>query len=72
MSSVVLITGFLATLKTTVSQRLSKDLSILCLNKDTLKEHLGDTVGFHNREENLNLSKATFAMMYHLLRQHRT
>ena len=32
-------------------------------NKDKIKEILGDTIGFANREENLKLSKATMELM---------
>lgn len=70
MPIVILVTGFLATLKTTVSQQLSMDLSIVCLNKDFIKEQLGDTIGFHNREENLKLSRGTFAVMHYMLVKH--
>lgn len=31
--------------------------------KDTMKEVLGDTIGFANREENLRLSKTTMELM---------
>ena len=63
MAKLIIITGFLATMKTTISSRLSNDLKWICLNKDTLKEVLGDTIGYSNREENLKLSKATFQIM---------
>ncbi|MBN2299646.1 MAG: hypothetical protein V3569_00995 [Acholeplasmataceae bacterium] len=63
MSKLIIITGFLATLKTTISLRLSKDLGIPSLNKDSIKEILGETIGFTNREENLKLSFATFQLM---------
>lgn len=63
MAKLIIISGFLATMKTTISQRLSSDLNIICLNKDSFKELLGDTIGYQNREENLKLSKATFQIM---------
>ena len=63
MSKLIIITGFLATLKSTVSRKLSKDLNILTINKDDLKEMLGDTIGFTNRQENLKLSEASFAFI---------
>jgi len=64
--SVIIVTGFLATLKSTISHQLSHALHIPVLNKDTIKEVLGDTIGFHNREENLKLSDATFHIMKHV------
>lgn len=63
MAKLIIITGFLATMKTTISQRLGNDLNIVCLNKDSFKEVLGDTIGYTNREENLKLSQATFKIM---------
>lgn len=60
MGKLIIVTGFLATLKTTISTRLGKDFQILCLNKDFLKEILSEKIGFNNRSENLKLSEATF------------
>jgi len=67
MKQTVIVTGHLAALKTTVSKRLAADLNAVCLNKDDLKEVLGDTIGFANREENLKLSAATFSLMRKLM-----
>jgi predicted kinase len=63
MAKLIIITGFLATMKTTISSRLSNDLKLICLNKDSFKEVLGDTIGYTNRAENLKLSHATFKIM---------
>jgi predicted kinase len=63
MKKVILVAGNLAALKSTISKALSQDLDAIVLNKDTLKEVLGDTIGFANREENLKLSRATFQLM---------
>jgi len=59
----IIVTGFLATLKSTISKKLGHDLNILTLNKDDIKEILGETIGFKTREENLKLSDATFKLM---------
>lgn len=64
--SLIIVTGFLATLKSTISHQLGQKLQIPVLNKDTIKEVLGDTIGFHNREENLKLSDATFRIIKHV------
>jgi predicted kinase len=64
--SLIIVTGFLATLKSTLSLQLGQALHIPVLNKDTIKEVLGDTIGFRNREENLKLSDATFHIMKHV------
>ena len=55
--------GYLAALKSTLSKQLSQDTNIPCLNKDNMKEVLGDTIGFQNREQNQALSNATFQIM---------
>jgi predicted kinase len=67
MKQVLLVSGHLAALKSTLSKKLSIDLNAICLNKDDMKEVLGDTIGFTNREENLKLSKATFQMMLKMM-----
>lgn len=55
--------GDLATGKSTFSEILSKRYHICSFNKDCIKEVLGDTIGFKNREENLKLSFATIQLM---------
>lgn len=64
MKKLLLVMGDLATGKSTVAGILSRryDTSVFC--KDTIKEVLGDTIGFANREENLKLSKATMELMF--------
>lgn len=69
MSKLIVFTGGLATLKTTVSKRLSIDLGILCLNKDDIKAVLVDHIGFSNREENKKLSVATVQTMIEVAHQ---
>ncbi len=63
MGKLIIVTGFLATLKTTISKKLGDDLGLLCLNKDDIKEILGESILFSNREENLRLSSATFKVI---------
>ena len=63
MKKLLLITGDLATGKSTFSNILSKRYDTVAFTKDTIKEVLGDTIGFANREENLKLSKATMELM---------
>jgi len=63
MKKIIIVTGSLAALKSTISKRISEELGIICLNKDDIKEILGDTIGFKDREENLKLSLATFQLM---------
>ncbi|MGN0351179.1 MAG: hypothetical protein ACI4ES_05955, partial [Roseburia sp.] len=61
-----LITGDLATGKSTFADILSERYRDCVFQKDLIKEVLGDTIGFSNREENLKLSKATMELMLHI------
>ncbi len=63
MKKLILILGDLASGKSTTADILSEKFNIPSLKKDTIKELLGDTIGFSNREENLRLSRATFEIM---------
>ena len=63
MGKLLLIMGDLATGKSTFARLLSQRYEVNMFGKDTIKEVLGDTVGFANREENLKLSKATMELM---------
>lgn len=63
MKKLLLITGDLACGKTTFGKILSKRYDTNLFYKDKIKEVLGDTVGFANREENLKLSKAAVELM---------
>ncbi len=65
MKKLILILGDLASGKSTMADILSKKYSIPALKKDTVKEILGDTIGFTDREENLRLSRATFEILLH-------
>ena len=66
MNKLLIITGDLATGKTTFAKSLSERYGIAYFDKDTVKEILGDTVGFTNREENKRLSVASTALMEHI------
>ena len=52
MKKLLLITGDLATGKSTYAKILSKRYDTNVFFKDSIKEVLGDTIGFSNREEN--------------------
>lgn len=66
MKKLLLIMGDLATGKSTFASALSRryETSVFC--KDSIKEILGENIGFSNREENLKLSKATMELMFFL------
>ena len=63
MKKLLLITGDLACGKSTFAKLLSKRYSANLYFKDSLKELLGDVIGFTNREENLKLSRGAVEVM---------
>lgn len=69
MKKLLLIMGDLATGKTTFANRLSQRYDAVLFFKDSIKEALGDTIGFTNRAENLKLSQASAELMYLMFRQ---
>lgn len=64
MKKLLLITGDLATGKSTFANILSKRYEANLFYKDSIKEVLGDNIGFSNREENKKLSNASLGLMY--------
>lgn len=62
----LLIMGDLACGKSTFANLLSNRYNTSVFGKDSIKEVLGDTIGFANREENLKLSRATMELMFFL------
>ncbi len=69
MKKLLLITGDIAAGKTTFSKILSARYGAVVFQKDTVKEVLGDCIGFHNREENKALSNAAVDIMCHIFFQ---
>lgn len=63
MKKLLLITGDIATGKSTFANILSKRYNTNVFFKDSIKEVLGDTIGFTNREENKKLSNASMELM---------
>lgn len=66
MKKLLLIMGDLACGKSTFANILSKRYNVNVFGKDSIKEVLGDTIGFTKREENLKLSGATMQLMFFL------
>lgn len=64
---VIIITGQIAALKTTIAKQLANDLSAYLICKDEIKEHLAKSIHTSNREENLALSKTTVSLMQFML-----
>ncbi|MBD5130635.1 MAG: ATP-binding protein [Ruminococcaceae bacterium] len=69
MKKLLLITGDIAAGKSTFSKILSARYCAVVFQKDTIKEILGDNIGFRNREENKMLSNATIEIMCHAFSQ---
>lgn len=63
MKKLLIIVGDLAAGKSTFANILSKRYDTNVFLKDSMKEVLGDTIGFSNREENKKLSNATVELM---------
>lgn len=69
MGKLLLVTGDLATGKTTFATLLSKRYGINMFFKDSIKEVLGEHMGFADRQENLTLSKATVELMIFIYKE---
>ncbi|MBQ9197772.1 MAG: AAA family ATPase [Clostridia bacterium] len=63
MKKLLLITGDLAAGKSTFAEILNKRYDTNLFFKDSIKEVLGDAIGFSSREENLRLSRASMDLM---------
>lgn len=69
MKYAILITGDLAAGKSSLAVKLSKLMDIPYFFKDKTKEVLAERIGFSNREENRNLSFASFDILYMIAEQ---
>ena len=69
MKKLLLITGDIAAGKSTFSKILAERYHVAVFQKDTVKEILGNTIGFRNREENKRLSNAAVETMCHIFMQ---
>jgi len=64
-SKIIIIEGYLASGKSTFARRLSKEINVPYLIKDTFKIALCDSIQITNREDGRRFSAVTFdAMMY--------
>lgn len=66
MRRLLLITGDIASGKTSFSRILSARYGAAVFQKDSVKEILGDEIGFRDRAENKRLSVAAVALMTHV------
>ena len=69
MHNLILISGDLASGKSTLAASLSESLNVPFLTKDSLKEIACDAIGFTNREENRNLSISAVNSMIYVFEQ---
>ena len=67
MKKIILLGGVLASGKSTYSLMLKEKYNLTTINKDRLKEILGDNIYVTNREENKKLSVISFDLMKYLL-----
>lgn len=66
MKKLILIGGVLAGGKSTFSHIVGERLGVTVVNKDRIKEILGDNIKTSNREENKKLSVISFELMMYL------
>jgi 2-phosphoglycerate kinase len=67
MRKIILIGGDLASGKSTYSRFLAEKFNLSLINKDILKEILGDNIKTSNREENKKLSKISFDLIKYFI-----
>ncbi|NMP24726.1 AAA family ATPase [Sulfobacillus harzensis] len=63
MPAVIAVTGHPASGKSTLADKLSKDLSLVVLHRDVFKEILFDTLGSETVEESQRYGVSSFALM---------
>jgi predicted kinase len=66
--TVIIITGPLASLKTTIAYRLAKDLDGVCLSKDDVKEAMALDITPVNGDQNQAMSRAAINVMVTLVK----
>lgn len=71
MKKLILMGGDLASGKSTYSNIIGDKFNVLVINKDNLKEILGDTIIVNNREENKKLSVISFDLICYLIKKNK-
>ena len=69
MNKLIIISGDLASGKSTLASSLSAKYYIPCLTKDKMKEILADDIGFTNRSDNVRLSHGAVDQMLYIFEQ---
>ena len=67
MRKIIILGGVLAAGKSTFSRMIGEKFGVTVVNKDNLKEILGDTIHVDTREDNLKLSVVSFNLMSYLV-----
>jgi predicted kinase len=62
--TLILVNGLPGTGKTTLAEKLSRDLSLPLMGKDTLKEFFFDTLAIEGREQSRMIGRAVIEMLY--------
>ncbi|MFA7032406.1 MAG: AAA family ATPase [Bacilli bacterium] len=69
MNKIIVITGDLASGKSTLADHLKERFHFLCLKKDSYKELICNEIGFANRQENLKISHLTMNLLLLVAKQ---
>ena len=64
--TLILICGLPGSGKTTLAAALSKKLGLVCLNKDSIKESLYDSMGFSTLDDSRKLGPISVRLLYDL------
>ncbi len=71
MKKLILMGGDIASCKSPYSNIIGDKFNVLVINKDNLKEILGDTIIVNNREENKKLSVISFDLICYLIKKNK-
>ncbi len=71
MRKLILVGGDLAAGKSTLSNVIGDELNLLVVNKDRLKEIIGDHIMARDRDENIKFSNISFDLMKYLLEKNK-
>lgn len=66
-SSLIIICGLPCTGKTTLGKKLSQDLSLPFISRDSIKESLFDSLGWSDRQWSKKLGIASYNLLYYFI-----